>query len=341
MTRPDGRRRGASVRAAAGQGPAGAHRMPDPPRQRRFSAGIRLTAMIVSFAAAVATFLTLTVVRPHGQSDTLGTTPGSYLGVYVTGVPRSFQPVHSFVSATKVKPNLLLYYSSWWEPFRTGFAVRADQHGAVPIVQINPLRVKLADIADGTYDRYINSFAKDIRRYGHPVIVGFGHEMNAQWSPWGYRHANPATFVAAWRHIVNQFRKDKVKNVTWLWTVNVVDPHAHSSDPRPWWPGDNYVTWVGIDGYYRRPSWKFAALFGPTIKAVHMLTRAPILISETGVAPSAGKAAKIPNLFAGVRAYGLLGLVWFDAIAHHDWRLDDEAAILAFRRAARQTPATR
>ena len=92
------------------------------------------------------------------------------------------------------------------------------------------------------------------------------------------------------------------------------------------------MNWVGIDGYYLRPSWKFAALFGPTIKAVRALTLDPILISETGAAQAAGKAAKIANLFAGVRAYGLLGLVWFDADKHRDWRVAGPAAVAAFRR---------
>ena len=37
-------------------------------------------------------------------------------------------------------------------------------------------------------------------------------------------------------------------------------------------------------------------------------------------APDAGKPAKIADLFAGVRAYGLLGFLWFDADANRDWR---------------------
>ena len=316
---------------------SGAHRRGAPRRPGISRAAARLTLFAAALATVAGIALVLNVSRPPERHDGLSTQPGSYVGVYVTGVPRSFEPVHAFVSATKVTPNLLLYYSSWWEPFRSGFARAAALHHAVPIVQINPLNVKLADIARGKYDRYIDSFAAAIRKYRRPVIVGFGHEMNARWSPWGDRHASPKTFVAAWRHIVSQFRKDKAKNVTWLWTVNVIDAHAHSANPRPWWPGRNYVTWVGIDGYYRRPSWMFAALFGPTIKAVRLLTRDPILISETGVAPSAGKPAKIVNLFAGVRAYGLLGLVWFDAVAHRDWRLDEKAAISAFRREVRRT----
>jgi len=44
-------------------------------------------------------------------------------------------------------------------------------------------------------------------------------------------------------------------------------------------------------------------------------------------------------LIAGLRAYGLLGLVWFDAVAHQDWRIDSQSAIEAFHRAVRSTSA--
>src|SRR6266566_4779616 len=313
-------------------------RKPAPRPLPRLSAATRLVLMIVPVAAAVAIFVAVSAAAPSdragGPSAGLSVEPGSYLGVYVTGIPHSYQPVREFVGATGVRPNLLLYYSAWWEPFRARFAATAARRGAVPLVQINPAHVGLAAIAAGQYDSYLDRFAAEVSAYRRPVIVGFGHEMNAQWSKWGYRHASSEVFVAAWRHIVDVFRMVGVRNVTWMWTINVIDAHANSLAPRPWWPGAKYVDWVGIDGYYRRPAWRFAALFGPTIKAVHELTRDPILISETGVAPRAGKAGKISNLFAGVRSYGLLGLVWFDAVAHQDWRIDDQAAIGAFHAAA-------
>ena len=78
--------------------------------------------------------------------------------------------------------------------------------------------------------------------------------------------------MAAWRHIVTVFRQQGADNVTWLWTVNIVDQKGGIPSPAAWWPGASYVTWVGIDGYYLKPSWKFAPLFGPTIKAVRHLT---------------------------------------------------------------------
>ncbi|HEX9538048.1 MAG TPA: hypothetical protein VGA04_07725 [Streptosporangiaceae bacterium] len=61
----------------------------------------------------------------------------------------------------------------------------------------------------------------------------------------------------------------------------------------------------------------------------------PDTISETGVAPAEGKPAKIADLFAGVRAYGLLGLVWFNADRRGDWRLNSPAAVAAFAEGAK------
>ena len=128
--------------------------------------------------------------------------------------------------------------------------------------------------------------------------------------------------MAAWRHIVTLFRDQGASNVTWLWTVNALAGAGQRiTDPTPWWPGSAYVTWVGIDGYYYLPSETFNVLFGDTIKEVRKLTGDPILIAETGAAPAAGKAAKIADAFAGVRADKLLGLVWFDAVGSRDWRI--------------------
>jgi mannan endo-1,4-beta-mannosidase len=201
-------------------------------------------------------------------------------------------------------------------------------------VQIEPTGIKLSAIASGVYDTYLRDYASVVRSYGRGVIIGFGHEMNGYWYSWGTRGARPAEFVAAWRHIVDIFRSAGARNVTWLWTVNIIDTKTGIPAPGPWWPGSSYVSWVGIDGYYYKPSWTFAPLFGPTIKAVRTLTHDPILISETGATAAAGKAAKITDVFAGVRAYGLLGLVWYDAMGVRDWRIDTAASAAAFRRGA-------
>jgi hypothetical protein len=245
--------------------------------------------------------------------------------------------VSAVSAATGVKPALVPYYSGWFEPFQASFAAAAARDGAVPIVQMNPDGVRVAAIASGRYDGYLRSYAGAVRAYHRPVVVSFGHEMNGDWYSWGYSRTSPATFIAAWRHIVSLFRAAGARNVTWLWTVNIIDDPHYGKIPSParWWPGGTYVTWVGIDGYYYHPSTVFSSLFGPTIAAVRQITGAPILIAETAAVPAAGQPAKIADLFAGVRLYGLLGFVWFDVTHPENWRLSSPEALAAFRRGAR------
>jgi Glycosyl hydrolase family 26 len=293
-------------------------------------------AILVAIAVIVAATRHYKAVAgpPTPAPVILPTTPDSYLGVYRKGVPHTYAGVKAMTAMTGVRPNVVMYYSGWLEPFRMKFAVTAASHGAVPMVQIEPTKIRMSAITSGSYDTYLRDFATDVRSYGHGVIIGFGHEMNGWWYSWGNRQTTPAEFVAAWRHIVRIFRTVGTTNVTWLWTVNIIDSKSGIRAPGPWWPGRQYVTWVGIDGYYYKPAWAFAPLFGPTIKAVRALTRDPILISETGAAPQAGKAAKITDVFAGVRAYGLLGFVWYDAMGLRDWAIDTPAAAAALRRGA-------
>ena len=300
--------------------------------------------MLIGVAIAVASIafaITLGGSRPaHGRvaHAVLPTTQASYLGVYEAGAPQTYQPVADFATMAGKQPNLAGYYSGWGEPFAASFARAVREHGAVTILQMDPTYASLPEIAGGGYDGYLRGFAASVRNFAHPVVIGFGHEMNASWYSWGYRHVPAATFVAAWRHIVSLFRWQGADNVTWLWTINQGLPGTGRITS--WWPGSRYVTWVGIDGYYYRPSDTFATVFGSTIAHVRAFTNKPVLLSETAVGPEAGQSAKIPGLFAGMRQFQTLGLVWFDiaqhqGIYHQDWRLEDhQAAETAFRRAA-------
>ena len=143
-----------------------------------------------------------------------------------------------------------MYYSPWDDPFSTSFAQAAWDHDAYVLVQLEPKGVTLASIAAGGSDAYLRSYADAVVAFGHPVILSFGHEMNGTWYSWGYGHASPATFVAAWRHVVRVFRAAGAANVTWLWTVNSIA--GASSSLSQWWPGAAWVDWTGVDGYYFR-----------------------------------------------------------------------------------------
>ena len=279
-------------------------------------------------------------VRPGLAGAALPARPGHYLGVFEPGSDQSWAPVQAFASAVGHRPDIVLMYSSWYEVFHRAFAERAAAHGAVPMIQLQPAGISLAQIAAGDYDSYLHEYALAVRSYGRPVILSFAHEMNGTWYSWGYPHVSPATWVAAWRHVVTLFRNAGASNVTWLWAPNVTQPGAPYLSA--YWPGARYVTWVGLDGYLANPADTFSSVFGPSIAAIRRLTRQPLLIAETAVGPMAGQVAKIPGIFAGMREDQLLGIVWFDVaqqggIYRQDWRLEDNPAALAeFRAEVRQ-----
>jgi mannan endo-1,4-beta-mannosidase len=297
---------------------------------------ILVAAVIAVTAAAFAVSRFISSSGPSVISAPLPTGQASYLGVYETGPPHTYQPVADFARVVGAQPNLVGYYSGWSEPFQASFAQTVHEHGAVTILQWDPSLASVSVIAAGGYDDYLRSFAISVRNFGYPVVIGFGHEMNAPWYSWGFGHVPMPTFVAAWRHIVTLFRSEGAINVTWLWTLQADEPGT--GPVALWWPGAQYVTWVGIDGYYYRPTDTFASVFGKTLAQVRALTSRPVLLSETAVGPEADQAAKIPGLFAGMRLYGTLGLVWFDiyqdaGIYHQNWHIEgNPAAEAAVRR---------
>ena len=272
------------------------------------------------------------------NAQALAKSPKHYVGVAETGTPPSFRPVTLFSNATKVRPNLVLYYSGWYEPFQTALARTAYENGAALLVQINPRTVSLRNVAAGRYDAYLRSYADEVRSFGHLVVIGFAHEMNGGWYPWGVGHTSARVWVAAWRHVVTVFRSAGADNVAWLWTAS----HLYSNRYGSYWPGSKFVTWVGIDGYLTGRDSSFERAFGAALTAIRRLTRSPILLSETGAGPlTHHQAADIASLFTGVKLYHLLGLVYYDikqsgSSAHQDWRLEGHPALLkAFRLGAR------
>lgn len=265
---------------------------------------------------------------------------GMMPAVYEQGAPASAARLAEFTAATGVKPRIVMYFSSWHEAFSASFAQSARNLGAYVLVQMQPDGVSLDSIAAGDSDNYLYSYALAVRDFRYPVILSFGHEMNGDWYSWGDGQSSPASFVAAWQHVVQVFRKVGATNVTWLWTVNSTE--GASSALSQWWPGAHYVNWIGIDGYFAQPTDTFEAIFGGTLAIIRKFTADPVMITETAVGVTPNRESQIAALFAGAKASHMIGVLWFDqaqhsGLYHQDWRLeDDPAALAAFRTAVRK-----
>jgi hypothetical protein len=132
-----------------------------------------------------------------------------------------------------------------------------------------------------------------------------------------------------------------VTNVIWSWDPShqhgEVAPGKIGTPASEWYPGDKYVDWIGLDGYlgYDRNghAQTFSEVFSYQLQDIRkMAPGKPVYLAETGVRRGPALASQIAALFSGVKAYHLMGLVWFDAKAKNDYRLgihqDMDAAYL-------------
>jgi len=195
-------------------------------------------------------------------------------------------------------------------------------------------------IINGNNDAYITKWALAARAWGHPFFLRFAHEMNGNWYPWSEKkNGNQAgEYVQAWRHVRNIFRQQGVTNVSWVWVPNIII--SNSVPLEGLYSGDEYVDWVGMDGYNMHASnfRSFSTLVKPTYDSLQTITNSkPIMIAETSSVEGAPGAkadwfssalTQLPTQFPQIKAF-----VIFKINKEHDWRIESsETAQAAFAR---------
>ncbi|MEV4611219.1 glycosyl hydrolase [Kitasatospora sp. NPDC049258] len=262
---------------------------------------------------------------------------GRLLGVASAGSPDDLDPVNAFAAKAGHQPDLREYYQEWGDDFDPDENTKLWRHGQLPLLSWDPTGTALPAIASGSQDDYLGRFADQVRSYQGPLAISFAQEMNGPWNPWGPGHASADDYVRAWQHVHDVFRDRKATNVLWVWAPHVTDSGAPTALP-PYFPGDEYVDWLGLVGYYGpQDGADYRHLFAPTVKVLRTLSRKPLLITETGVAEGPRKTAQIADLFTGAAGTdGLIGLVWYDlqkkwpgSSQLTDWRVDSSAAAAA------------
>ena len=174
------------------------------------------------------------------------------------------------------------------------------------------------------------------------------HEFNADWYVWGGENNGgkdgcPEIVRQCWIYIVNRFRKLKADNVKWIWCPH--EPSTHVSmdewnNIKNYWPGDEYVDLLGIDGFNFYPEnpervnpgfYSFESLFKEIYVRVTSLSNKPIFImTGTSEFSHEGKISSksdwINDAFEKIRnIYTQITIIcWF----HHkysekiNWRID-------------------
>jgi beta-mannanase len=240
------------------------------------------------------------------------------------------------------------FYSSedWNE--RTDWTISQKK---IPLITWEPQGWPLDEIIAGTHDDLFRERARSLRDKGVEIFLRWGHEMNGNWYPWsgemnGGAAGGARKYIDAWRHMHDLFAEEGASNVVWVWNPLVTDvPAAAWNHWTNYYPGDEYVDWVGLDAYNWGTSspccvWQSF----PTLVAqlyADYAGKKPLMLPETSSAELGGsKAAWITEMHQSLKTEftAIKAVVWFDIDKETDWRITSSQATLDAYRAMALDP---
>jgi mannan endo-1,4-beta-mannosidase len=267
----------------------------------------------------------------------------------------NFSALDAFSKAVGQQPQVYEFPQGWAvNQFNRGLIEAVARRGMLPMISWEPWNYlrepkvytlrgyqpayRLSNIIDGEYDSYIRSWAEGVKSLGFTVAIRFAHEMNGFWYPWAvFANGNKISqYVQAWRHVHNIFAEVGATNVIWVWSPNII--WNNFTDLAKLYPGNAYVNWVGLSGYYGTPGKEdyedFDSLFDRTIANLRRFTDKPLVITETGATNVSGLMAQwITAMFEELPAHtDIIGVIWYEDTDVIDWKVTDyPAAAAAFR----------
>ena len=269
-----------------------------------------------------------------------------FVGIMTSTGPYDFTAVDKFSMAVHQHPSVYEFAQGWaLNQFNRGILDKVANRGMLPLIswepwdyrdnspgaqkQGNQPAYKLSNIIQGHYDRYIRSWAEGVKSLGYTIGIRFAHEMNGNWYPWCvYSNGNTVSeYVQAWRHVHDIFTHVGTTNVIWVWSPNII--WNTSKDLAELYPGNNYVDWIGLSGYYGTPGIyeyrSFDSLFNQTLSELRTFTGKPIVITETGGTNTADLMAQyVTQMFDQLPAHtNIIGVIWYEATAVVDWKIAD------------------
>jgi hypothetical protein len=218
-------------------------------------------------------------VDPNGPVEVVVPAHGAYTGAFMDFGDEeddvTLEMIEDFETMVG-KHQAIIASSSYWgeQNFPTANLNVVWRHGSLPLVFWSPWdkpytqnrgpdKFNLNDIIAGKWDDYIDKWADAARAFGHPMIVAFGVEMNGDWFPWSGTyygadnwdddHENwkgPENFRTAYRHVVDRVRARGASNIKWMFHANNYSYPLDTWNFAPaYYPGSNYVDWLGLSVY--------------------------------------------------------------------------------------------
>jgi hypothetical protein len=288
---------------------------------------VLLSLSLLPPTASAANTIGLGVYEPTGSNN------GSAIDKYISMV--GYKPAFAWLPMTWQHSD-----GSYWQ-FDSTILDRFRTRGIMPGLTWEPSRGPAEQtgpnqpdfswqaIISGRHDAYITQFAQAAAAYRYPFILRVLHEMNGTWYPWGAGvngNTNAADSATAWKHIVALFRAAGATNIQFVYCIARNDTgyiNTYRKALTQAYPGDNYVDWLGLDGYNKsQVDWRsLQDTFQPSYQFLTSISSRPMIFFEVGsIESTADPMAKanwitqgflttIPSQFPRVKI-----ATWFDAV---------------------------
>ena len=292
--------------------------------------GVGVAAVVMAMVASLAASL---LSSTPGYSATPSPPPvpstGAYLGAFVaphqsldksqTDIRLELSEIGNFDGVFGRPLGLVHVFQNWSQPVKDSVLAAFASTGATPVVDWSC--TSDANIIDGSQDALITSYADALKAYGRPVFLRWFWEMNLVNLP---RNSNclgtlgASGYVMAWQHIVDIFQQQGATNVSFVWCPSIAGGAGFAA---AYYPGNQFVGWIGFDGYDRAQNSNFITTeFLPFYE--HWLpNQKPMMIGETGATSDqasylANLATDLPATFPGIKA-----VLYYDSQSTSDWTL--------------------
>ncbi|MFA6411496.1 MAG: glycosyl hydrolase [Syntrophales bacterium] len=285
-------------------------------------------------------------------------------GFALDGYPITDGQLQEVQNETGLSAQIVVFFLQWPQPgikdnvFPRESMDAIRTRGAIPCLTWEPMyyhqgkeiMIPHEDILNGRYDSYIAKFARESKLWGKPFMVRFAHEMNISRYHWGtdkegFGPQSPYIYKKMFRYVAAIFKKEKADNVFWAFCPNSESlPHPGRDKGAEWntlsayYPGDDWVDIVGIDGYNWGTSQKkslngwdsswrsFREIFGAAYQELRALASGkPLFIFETASVTAGGDRPQwISAMLETAKGWNIAGVCWFQVHKDNDWRINSD-----------------
>ncbi len=190
--------------------------------------------------------------RPAGFSDYISYDVGAPYKDHAPDAPRTYQGNDGLLEPTNWGSgdqcvNCLLQREEFAESVINIGMYLAGPQAADGSMCRGKKHCAIARLARGEFDKQLKVFADWLNSLdGRPVLLRVGYEFDGSWNNY-----DPEQFKAGWRHIHDFLSEAGVSNVAYVYYTY---GFANRETLDQFWPGDEYVDWIGYSYFQMDPT---------------------------------------------------------------------------------------